>query len=464
MATMITAECINCGACEPECPNTAIYQGGVPWEHNGKTFPPISNEVFYIVPEKCTECVGFHEQEACAVVCPVDVCIPNPDIPETEDVLIARAKQLHPGEVFPADFPSRFRAGAGNGHAAEAPAADGAPVAAAAPVAAVAAVAAPAARPVVGGRTEKPLSGPKLTPRPAAPPRVEKRFPSELAMSFDDAAALIKVGHGDAPRGLKWFVALAQPILGALPVKQKRDIEAAIGDRRFFSAAGATGANALHNMIIYPLVFAAIGVLLLKRDVFTQNLNWLLFLGMMLALAETWWRMREGFRGMPPDRTLYRAAVYGLPLAPLAAPVVRLLKPSHSQPVQGSVGQDGFVTNQFDEKVERARRYGEVYRLHQDVNGYLLELEFPRRFPASAIKEELGIGEEMPDYDYDVQLQGGALVVKGRVTDPNLRKVAAVSSAFPPDFTTTIKLPGRVAGFRHRFVGKNLEVALPKRV
>ena len=83
---------------------------------------------------------------------------------------------------------------------------------------------------------------------------------------------------------------------------------------------------------------------------------------------------------------------------------------------------------------------------------------------ASAIKEELGIGEEMPDYDYDVQLQGGALVVKGRVTDPNLRKVAAVSSAFPPDFTTTIKLPGRVAGFRHRFVGKNLEVALPKRV
>ncbi|HEY8513648.1 MAG TPA: 4Fe-4S binding protein, partial [Cyclobacteriaceae bacterium] len=24
MAIMITDECINCGACEPECPNTAI--------------------------------------------------------------------------------------------------------------------------------------------------------------------------------------------------------------------------------------------------------------------------------------------------------------------------------------------------------------------------------------------------------------------------------------------------------
>ena len=31
MAIMITDECINCGACEPECPNNAIYEGGVEW-------------------------------------------------------------------------------------------------------------------------------------------------------------------------------------------------------------------------------------------------------------------------------------------------------------------------------------------------------------------------------------------------------------------------------------------------
>jgi NAD-dependent dihydropyrimidine dehydrogenase PreA subunit len=28
MAIKITEECINCGACEPECPNNAIYEGG----------------------------------------------------------------------------------------------------------------------------------------------------------------------------------------------------------------------------------------------------------------------------------------------------------------------------------------------------------------------------------------------------------------------------------------------------
>ena len=27
MSLTITDECINCGACEPECPNEAIYEG-----------------------------------------------------------------------------------------------------------------------------------------------------------------------------------------------------------------------------------------------------------------------------------------------------------------------------------------------------------------------------------------------------------------------------------------------------
>ena len=111
MATTITSECINCGACEPECPNTAIYAGGVPWELNGATSPAIAQDIYYIVPSKCTECVGFHDHEACAAVCPVDCCIPDPNIPETEEVLIERARVLHPDQTFGAEFPSRFRKG-----------------------------------------------------------------------------------------------------------------------------------------------------------------------------------------------------------------------------------------------------------------------------------------------------------------------------------------------------------------
>src|SRR5260370_27800537 len=128
MATTITSECINCGACEPECPNTAIYAGGVPWELNGATSPAIAQNIYYIVPSKCTECVGFHDHEACAAVCPVDCCIPDPANLESEGVLLARARELHPETTFPDDAPSRFRKEAVG---AEAPAANGAVVAAA---------------------------------------------------------------------------------------------------------------------------------------------------------------------------------------------------------------------------------------------------------------------------------------------------------------------------------------------
>jgi ferredoxin len=109
MSTMITEECINCGACEPECPNTAIYEGGANYENNGQSYGALAQDFYYIVPEKCTECVGFFDQEQCAAVCPVDCCVPNPKDVETEEQLLARAKVLHPEQTFAADFPSRFR-------------------------------------------------------------------------------------------------------------------------------------------------------------------------------------------------------------------------------------------------------------------------------------------------------------------------------------------------------------------
>jgi ferredoxin len=151
MATTITSECINCGACEPECPNTAIYAGGVPWELNGAPGQAIAQDIYYIVPSKCTECVGFHDHEACAAVCPVDCCIPDPANLESEGVLLARARELHPETTFPDDAPSRFRKEAAG---AEAPAANGAAVASApAPKPAAAAAPKPAVAPAASGAT-----------------------------------------------------------------------------------------------------------------------------------------------------------------------------------------------------------------------------------------------------------------------------------------------------------------------
>ena len=87
MSTLITDECINCGVCEPECPNEAIYEG----------------EDFYeIDADLCTECVGFHGEEACQEVCPVDCCIPDEDNRETEEELLVKAINIHADQEFPA--------------------------------------------------------------------------------------------------------------------------------------------------------------------------------------------------------------------------------------------------------------------------------------------------------------------------------------------------------------------------
>ncbi|MCX8481307.1 MAG: 4Fe-4S dicluster domain-containing protein [Sediminibacterium sp.] len=114
MAIKITDECINCGACEPECPNNAIYEGGVEWALTDGTsvkgsytlmdgnsidanlrMKPISEDTYYITFNKCTECQGFHDEPQCAAVCPVDCCVPDELYRETVDELLAKKERLH---------------------------------------------------------------------------------------------------------------------------------------------------------------------------------------------------------------------------------------------------------------------------------------------------------------------------------------------------------------------------------
>ena len=80
MALMITEECINCGACEPECPNNAISTG---------------EEIYEINPELCTGCVGYFDEPQCRTVCPIpEVLIVNPDYIEKKDELLKKKQQI----------------------------------------------------------------------------------------------------------------------------------------------------------------------------------------------------------------------------------------------------------------------------------------------------------------------------------------------------------------------------------
>jgi Fe-S-cluster-containing hydrogenase component 2 len=445
MATMITNECINCGACEPECPNNAITQG---------------DPVFVIDPQLCTECVGFHDYEACAAVCPVDCCVTDPNNIESEEVLIARAKVLHQDTNFGENFQSRFRKGEEHSEAAAADVAKPAPAAPAAAVTAAPATPGPAKAAPPPPKPVQPAAAPKPAAAVKKEPRARKTFPRELSQSFEEVSSRYK-SSGSLARGwLRTFVLLAQPVLGALPHKMKKSIEDAV-QSPLFTAAGSTGLNILHNVILYPVVAMAIAVAIHGPEFLgSQAINSYVLMGLVVAIAEAVFRLRSGIFGAKPAEEMeFSAAIYGIPLALVVGP---LLEKHGGLIREMPIPVDGFYSKGFDDKLERERRYGNVYTVEDRGGALLLRLEFPRRMPDIGIASRSKLADEMPDYDYELALHDGEFIIKGRCADENVRKISSSFGAFPPEFTTIISLKEKVVGFAHRFDDKLLQVFLLK--
>jgi hypothetical protein len=446
MATMITNECINCGACEPECPNNAISQG---------------DPVYVIDPVLCTECVGFHDYEACAAVCPVDCCVTDPNNIETEEALIARARSLHQDVDFGESFQSRFR----KLNAEQTPAAamlqQQAP--AKAPVVPAEPKDAPAPRPVATPAAVKPAA-PPVVPKPALAVKnvvgPKKTFPSEVSASFDELSNQYK-SSGSLSKGLgKALVILAQPVLGALPHDTKKKLEAAV-QSPWFTAAGSSGLNIVHNAVIYPMVCMVVAAILQGPAVlFSQEINNYILVGVILAVTEGIYRLKDGILGAKPaEEMVFPAAVYGIPLGIILRPILE----KHAGIIRDlPIPVDGFYSKGFVEKLERERRYGNVYTIEDRGGALFLRLEFPRRLPDIGLADRSQLSDEMPEYDYDLALKDSQFIVKGKCTDEKVRKISSSIGAFPPEFTTIIQLRERVVGFAHRFENKLLEVFLLK--
>ena len=81
MAVKITDICIACGACIDECPVEAIVDD----DDN-----PTGEDIYYVYADKCVECVGHHDEPACAAACPTEGCIvwdaPYEGQPSREDI------------------------------------------------------------------------------------------------------------------------------------------------------------------------------------------------------------------------------------------------------------------------------------------------------------------------------------------------------------------------------------------
>jgi ferredoxin len=453
MATMITSECINCGACEPECPNNAISQG---------------EEIYVIDPLLCTECVGFHDYEACAAVCPVDCCVTDPNNIETEDVLIKRARELHKDVDFGESFESRFRKKAeketpaeqvsdqkapdktAEGLSAPPPAEQksGSPPAPAATVSSSA-----------GAENKKPSAQP--TARALKVVKPPKHFAGEIPGDYKEVLLQFEK-EGPLSRMIpRMVVFLLQPLLGALPHSVKKSLEEAVQSAAVFSTAGATGFKVLINIILYPAVSMGGVAMWMGADIlFGQKNNIYILIGVFLGLLEGVYRLREGiFHVKPAEEMTFPAAFYG---APIAAVFKALLARQAGVIRNTPIPVDGFYARGFVEKMERERRYGNVYTLEDWGKAYFLRLEFPRKVPDIGLPVRSELSDELPDYDYDLALKNGHFVVKGKCVDERVRKISSSMGAFPPEFATVIPLQEKVRGFSHRFGDKLLEVLLIK--
>ncbi len=79
MALLINSDCINCDVCVAECPNQAISEGP---------------DIYLIDPQRCTECVGHHDESQCVAVCPVNCIVSDPAHDESADDLQRKFLQL----------------------------------------------------------------------------------------------------------------------------------------------------------------------------------------------------------------------------------------------------------------------------------------------------------------------------------------------------------------------------------
>src|ERR1700693_1845478 len=82
MSMVITETCINCGNCEPPCPNQAISAG---------------DNIYRISQDRCTECMCVSDNPQWVGASPIGDCIPvDPAHAEPQEILLARYQQLHP--------------------------------------------------------------------------------------------------------------------------------------------------------------------------------------------------------------------------------------------------------------------------------------------------------------------------------------------------------------------------------
>lgn len=298
----------------------------------------------------------------------------------------------------------------------------------------------------------------------------EQGIPEEFAQIPEVSASRLR-----APFNL--LAMLMQPILGAFSAKFKTRLEEMAGNSTFFSAAVSTGINSLINLTLYPLVLFFIGIRGENATIFTGEGNLMIFLGIVIAIAEGIYRFKDEF-GSTVEQPNYGAAFYGWILSLVALPLLIAFRSllvvapkAERTTMPGSVDTGGTIY--ADDVRERYRRYGMVNRVTEMANHYEVEIEFPRWVPNSVSKKEHELPDRMPDYAYEIHLSSpylpgeipspdSVLTVQTQLEDPRFASILGRASSFPNGFTNTLPITGQPEDFHSTYRNKVLTIIVSK--
>ena len=279
---------------------------------------------------------------------------------------------------------------------------------------------------------------------------------------------------------------LLQPFLGAFSASFKARLEEMAGNGLVFSAAVSTGINSLINLTLYPLILFFIGLKGQSANLFTNEGNLMIFLGIIYAISEGIYRFKDEFSSTE-EQPRYGAAFYGWILSLVATPLLIGLRSAlvvapaaQRTTVPGAVEMDGAIYT--DDIKERYRRYGMVNQVAEMADYYRIEIEFPRWVPNSAAKKTYELPDRMPNYDYEVHLSSPYSVdatpvsettvtvqtrlpvdpKTGQMEDPRFEKVVGRTSSFPNGFTSIFPIQAQPEDFHTDYRNRVLEIIVPK--
>ena len=288
----------------------------------------------------------------------------------------------------------------------------------------------------------------------------EKHFPGELEADFDAVLASVSASPVGIEQGaVEIAFWLAEPILGAMPVRVKAQLEEAVGSGQGNQRIRSTALNLILNLILYPAILTAFAVAVLGDRLFSQSTGGWIMLGVLIASAEAAWRLREGvIHAKPAGELTYRGCWYGLGLARIGSMLARAMGVVRKQSTRRhSTGSRAPCMKTKPSAIAATGPFTRR-RVCQRVPG---SARMPRKLPPSSLKGLWNLPDEMPDYDYNIVLGDNVLAINASVRGKTIRRLSYVSSASRP-ISRPESVGKPVGAFKHRMRDKLLEVVVLK--